>query len=217
MKLRLFTYIFILVFFSRLLGQPNFINKVRLISFNGELTIHPQLNNFLDDDILSAVNSGMKVTFHFYSELYDVNKKQIKDQQKQIHVRNNIWENQYTISGYKFLKSFKEFEKFKNFLLDSIQFNINTKNKVDLNNQMQLFLTFSPQSISTSQKEKVRSWLKNENNDPESTLSLNLSKLISFFMSENKKENLSIYKSEIFTINSVKSNELIVSFNKFNY
>lgn len=207
MKLHLSTYLFVLVFFSGLLGQSSFINKVRLISFDGELTIHPQLNNFLADDILSAVNSGMKVTFHFYSELYDLEKKQIKDQENQIHVRNDIWENQYIISANNFLKTFKEYENFKNFLLDSIQFNINIKNKVDLNKQLQLFLTFSPQKISTSQKEKVHSWLKNEDTDSESTLSLNFSKLISFFMSENKNENLSIYKSEIFTINSVKSNE----------
>ena len=207
MKLRLLIYLLIFVFSSGVLCQSNIINQVRLFSTDEILTIHPQLNNFIDKEILDAVNSGMKVTFHFYSEFYDTKKNRLQDQENQIYVRNDVWENQYVISGYKFLKAFKEFEKFKIFLLDSIQFKINLKNKIDLNKQIQLLLTFSPQKISTSQKEKVRTWLINEDNDSESTLSLNLSKLISFFMKDENKKNLSVYKSEFFTINSVKTDE----------
>jgi len=207
MKLRLYTYIFLFVFSSVSISQTKNINHVNLYSIDGELTIQTKLNNFFDDDIIDAVNSGMNVSFHFYSELYDAKKKLIKGQENQIHVRNDIWENQYTITGYKFLKKFKEFEKIKKFLLDSIQFKINTKPKIDVNKQLQLFLTFSPQKISISQKEKIRIWLKNEDIDSESTLSINLSKLISFFMSEKKNENLSIFKSEMFSINSIKTNE----------
>ena len=210
MKLRLTTYILLFMFSSGIFCQSNFIDSVQLISTNDILTIQPKLNNFIDDEILDAVNSGMKVTFHFYTELFDAKKNQIDNQENLIQVRNDIWENQYTISGYKFLKKFKEFENFKKFLLDSIQFEMPTKTKIDLNKQLQLIMTFSPQKISTSQKERIRSWLKNEDNDSESTLSLNLSKLISFFMSDEKKENFSVYKSEIFTIKSVKSNEKIM-------
>lgn len=207
MNLRPLTYTILLLISFKLFCQTNFINQVNLYSNDGNLTIHPRLNNFIDTEILDAVNSGMKVTFHFYSEIYDAQNNRIEDQENQIHVRNDIWENQYMISGNKFLREFKEFEKFKIFLLDSIQFMINLKHKIDVKKQIQLFLTFSPQKISTSQKEKVRIWLINEDNDSESTLSLNLSKLIAFFMSDNKNENLSVYKSKMFTINSVKTNE----------
>jgi hypothetical protein len=208
MKLCLITYSFLLLINSVLFSQTNYIKNVRLYSLDGEFTAQPQLNNFLNDDILGAVNSGMNVTFHFYSEVYDLKKNLLKDQDHQIHVRNDIWENQYTITGYKFLKKFKEFENFKNFLLDSMRIQINAVSKINKDKKIQLFLTFSPQKISISQKEKIRGWLKNEDNESESTLSLNLSKLISFFLSEDKNENLSIYKSEIFTIKALKANEI---------
>jgi len=206
MKLSLYTYIFWFVFCSASISQTKNINNIRLYSVDGELTVHPNLNDFFTDDILSAINSGMNVTFHFYSELYDTKENFLEDQENQIHVRNDIWENQYTISSYKFLKRFKSFDNFKNFLLDSIQFNLNISNKINENKKLLLLLTFSPKKISISQKEKIRSWLKNEDYDSESTLSLNLSKLISFFMSEEKNENLSVFKSEIFTFNSIKTN-----------
>ena len=207
MKLSLITYILLLLISSVSYSQTNYIKNLRLYSANGELILQPQLNDFLNDDILGAVNSGMNITFHFYTELHDLKKNLLKDQENQIHVRNDIWENQYTITGYKMLRKFTEFEKFRNFLLDSMQFKINSFNQINADMKLQLYLTFSPQKISTSQKEKIRSWLKNEDNDSESSLSLNLTKLISFFLSNEKKENLTIFKSEIFTLKDVAINE----------
>ena len=188
-------------------SQTNYIKNLRLYSANEEIIFQPQLNDFFNDDILGAVNSGMNITFHFYAELHDLKMNLVKEQENQIHVRNDIWENQYTITGYKILRKFTEFEKFRIFLLDSLQFKINSINQIYANKKLQLYLTFSPQKISVSQREKIRSWLKNEDNESESSLSLNLTKLISFFFSDAKNENLSIYKSEIFTIKSVKNNE----------
>ena len=154
MKLSLLTYFILVLICSVSYSQSNFIKNVRLNSATGEITLNPKLNDFFNDDILGAVNSGMNVTFHFYTEIHDTKNNLLKDQENQIHVRNDVWENQYTITGYKFFKKFKEFKKFKYFLLDSIQFKISLAKKIKENKELQLYLTFSPQKISISQKEK---------------------------------------------------------------
>ena len=205
-KLPLFIIMMLLLIVSMLQGQ-NSIKNVRIFAIQNEILFQPQLNDFFDEDILGAVNSGMNITFHFYSELRDAKKKLIKDQENQIRVRNDVWENQYILSGYKLLKRFNEFQLFKNYMLDSLQFKIEINKKLNVTNPMQLILTFSPQKISQSQKGKIREWLKNEENDSESTLSLNLSKLISFFLADDKNDNLSIYRSETFTLKSIKTDE----------
>jgi hypothetical protein len=207
MKFNLITYIILFIISTTLIGQNNYIKNVKINSVNYEISLEPQLHNFLNDDILSAVNSGMNITFHFYIELHDSENKVLKEQDSQINVRNDIWENQYILSGYNLSKKFKEFERFKNFLLDSISFIINSTNNIPENKNLQLLLTFSPQKISTSQKKKLQNWLKNEEEDSESSISLNLTKLISFFLSEEKKENISIFRSDFFTKKSITVNE----------
>ena len=207
MKINLIKYIILFTISTALIGQNNYIKNVKINSINGEISLSPQLSNFLNDDILSAVNSGMNITFHFYIELYDAENKVLKEQDSQVNVRNDIWENQYILSGYNLSKTFKEFERFQNFLLDSISFKINSTSKIPENKNLQLLLTFSPQKISTSQKKKLQNWLKNEEEDSESTISLNLTKLISFFLSEEKKENISIFRSELFSKKSIPVNE----------
>jgi len=88
-----------------------------------------------------------------------------------------------------------------------MRFNLNSTKKINESKNLQLYLTFSPQKISPSQKNKLKNWLKNEEKESESTISLNLSKLISFFLSGEKIENISLYKSEVFTKKSVAVNE----------
>jgi hypothetical protein len=207
MKFNLITYIILFIISTALIGQNNYIKNVKINSINDEISLEPQLHNFLNNDILSAVNSGMNITFHFYIELHDSENKVLKEQDSRVNVRNDIWENQYILSGYNLSKKFKEFERFKKFLLDSISFKINSTSKIPENKNLQLLLTFSPQKISTSQKKKLQNWLKNEEEDSESSISLNLSKLISFFLSEEKKENISIFRSEFFTKKSITIDE----------
>jgi len=207
MKLSLLTFTLLFLLKTILTGQNNYIKNVKIHSVNGELTAHTQFYNFLNEDILSAVNSGMNIAFHFYFELQDSEKNVLKEQDNQVNVRNDIWENQYIITGYNILKKFEEYVNFKNFLLDSIRFNLLSTKNIPENKKLQLYLTFSPQKISTSQKEKLQNWLKNEEKDSESSISLNLTKLISFFLTKEKKENISIYKSELFTKKSVTVNE----------
>jgi len=207
MHFKVITYFLVFLIYPTLFGQNNYIKNVRIQSVKGELSAHPQLVNFLNDDILDAVNSGMNIAFHFYFELHDSKNKVLKEQDTQINVRNDIWENQYIITGYNLSKKFKEFINFKKFLLDSMRFNLNSTKKINESKNLQLYLTFSPQKISPSQKNKLKNWLKNEEKESESTISLNLSKLISFFLSGEKIENISLYKSEVFTKKSVAVNE----------
>jgi hypothetical protein len=203
MKLSLITYILLFLINPKLLAQNNYIKNVSIYSVNGELIIQPQFNNFLNNDILSAVNSGMNIAFHYYFELHDSKNKVLNEQDNQINIRNDIWENQYIITGYDLSKKLTEFIDLKKFLLDSIRFKLNSTKKINENIKLQLYLTFSPQKISTSQKKKLQNWLKNEENDSESSISLNLTKLISFFLSDEKQDNISIFKSETFTKKSV--------------
>lgn len=205
--MKLINYIYLLIFLlgSILCAQNNNIKSVKIQSLDNEITINPQLNNFLNGDILSAVNSGMNIAFHFYIELHDTKNNVLNELESQVNVRNDIWENQYILTGFNISKKFKEFENFKIFLLDSIRFRLSSTKKINDSKKMQMILTFSPQEITTSQKKKLKNWLKNEDQDSESTLSLNLTKLISFFLTDNKTENISIYKSEYFTKKSVSS------------
>ena len=123
---------------------------------DNELSIKPQLKDFINEDVLGAVKSGMNVTFHFYTELHDTKNNILFEQENQIHVRNDIWENNYTITSFKFLKKITEFNKFKKFLLDSLKIKIDLPNSINEHKNLQLYLTFSPQKISKSQKEKIR-------------------------------------------------------------
>lgn len=199
----------ILILSSIIFGQNNYIKTIHIHSVNNEIMVNPQLNDFFNEDILSAVNSGLNISFHFYFELYDEKNNLLNEQESQVNVRNDIWENQYLLTSFNLVKKFKDFEDFKKFLFDSISIKLNSTKKINNSKYLQLNLTFSPQKITSSQKGKLKNWLKNEEQDSESSLSLNLTKLISFFITEDKNENISIYKSKIFTKNSVSSNASI--------
>lgn len=199
----------ILILSSIIFGQNNYIKTIHIHSVNNEIMVNPQLNDFFNEDILSAVNSGLNISFHFYFELYDEKNNLLNEQESQVNVRNDIWENQYLLTSFNLVKKFKDFEDFKKFLFDSISIKLNSTKKIKNSKNLQLNLTFSPQKITSSQKGKLKNWLKNEEQDSESSLSLNLTKLISFFITEDKNENISIYKSKIFTKNSVSSNASI--------
>ena len=147
----------------------------------------------------------MNIPFHFYFELHDEKNNILKEQESQVNVRNDIWENQYLLTSFNLVKKFKDFEEFKKFLFDSIYFKLNSTKKINDSKKLQLYLTFSPQKITSSQKGKLKNWLKNEDQDSESSLSLNLTKLISFFITEDKNENISIHISKIFTKKSVSN------------
>jgi hypothetical protein len=205
-------YIFFLVCFATISnGQENVINSLDIKVSKGRIWIVPHLEDFIDEDMHSVIASGLSTNLHFYFELNKTNGNNIIKQDEIVLLKNDVWEKYYLIKFEDFSKRLKNYNRFKEFLFDSLQFNLGSIKNIKNNEKLSISFTFSTENISPSHKEKIEYWLSNSSpgkvgDENESSFSVNISKLISFFLSNTKKKNIHLYKSKTFTIQSVSNN-----------
>lgn len=203
----------ILIFAVLAQAQNNIIKSIDIRIEKNQLLVTPHFNDFFDENIQSVIASGLSKSFHFYCQLNKFKGKSITEIDETIKIRNDVWEKKYLINYAKNLKHFFEYQHFKTFLLDSLQFNLSSIDILPKNDNLQIFITFSSKNISTSQKNKLQYWLTNENKSKNenqgSSFSINISKLISFFFTEKDKKDIHVYNSKVFTIQSVIKNAQI--------
>jgi hypothetical protein len=207
-KILFFSIIF--VFCTLTHAQRNTIKSIDIRVNKGNLRVYTHLVDFLNKDLRSVIASGMSASFNFYFELIKVNDKILKEKEETIIVRNDVWEKKYLIKSSEFSKTFFSFADFRVFLFDSLHFTLGSINIIPKDAKLQFMVALSPDGISSLQKKKLKYWLnsnelnsQNKTGNPESSFSINISNLISFFFKEDNKKKIDIYKSKIFTIRSV--------------
>lgn len=172
-------------------------------------------HNFIDDDLKQTLSSGMSSTFNFQINLKYENGSIIRSQLKEISVRYDIWEKQFLLYSNDHNKQFPDFKTFESFLYDSLSFDLGSVKGINNNKPIRVIVFFSPEKISSAQKEKLNYWLTSNADtresspgmEPESGFSIDLSKLFSVFLSDKTEKNIQQFKSEPFTIENLRKNE----------
>jgi len=201
--------VLLILFVTGTYGQQNIIRSLDIQIKGENLFVTPHLNDFINEDLHSMINSGLSVSLQFYFELIAANGKNIEKKEETVVIKNDVWEKYYQIKIDEISKNIRLYDKFRKFLFDSLQFKIVTVNRISNDEKLQVIFSFSTENISSSQEEKLEYWLSddsqfNMNEDKESSFSVNVSKLISFFLSSNKSKTIHVFKSKIFTKQSVK-------------
>jgi hypothetical protein len=162
-----------------------------------------------------SLSSGMSNTFNFQIILKYDKGSIIRRRLTEVVIRYDIWEKQYLLFYADQLHQFSAYREFETFLHDSLSFDIGSTKGIDYKKPLSVIVFFSPEKISSTQKEKLNYWLTSDSDtkesapgmEQESGFSIDLSKLFSVFLSDKPKSNLQQYKSAIFTIEKLRKNE----------
>jgi len=170
---------------------------------------------FIDEDMRQTLASGMSSTFNFQINLKYENGSMIRRQIMEVAIRYDIWEKQYLLYYANQIDQFSVYQKFESFLYDSLTFDMGSVKGIDYKKSLGVIVFFSPEKISSAQKEKLNYWLTSNTDtkesapgmEQESGFSIDLSRLFSVFLSDKPKTNIKQYKSGTFTIESLRKNE----------
>jgi hypothetical protein len=188
------------------LGQ----RAIQVFIQNGQLKALCHFNNLASSEMNENLTSGMSQTILFHFELRKENDKKITSKNPEVKLRYDVWEGTYMILIEGKQKDFKIKDRFYTFLNDSLAFKIDELNKIPSDESLQVFMDFSEEKISGSQKRKLDYWLTGQNesqninpdNEKPAGFSINLSSLISMFVNK-KNEKSTLVSSKKFTKNSL--------------
>lgn len=212
---RIFHLLYLLFFTisaSLLFARDGVIKSLNMRVEHDKLFVVCQFADLIDSGMQQSLASGMSSSLNFHIELRRINGNKLRTIDETVLLRYDIWEKKYRLRISNQEMVFKDIEHFKIFLNDSLSFNIGTLKGLSLDKKLQIILTLSPEKISVAQKKKLNYWLTSENETKtgqpslkeESGFSINLSKLISLFISKEVNSNVHIFKSKSFTIQSLK-------------
>ena len=193
-------------------AQNNPIKSVDVRIDNEYLVVVGHFTGVINAEMKETLASGMSGMLHFQSKLINSRFKVISQIEQNILLRYNVWEKMYSLHTAKTEYEFKNFKQFEQFINDSLVFYISFFKKLPADQKLQIILSFSPEKISASQKNKLNHWLKSEGEikeskpalEAESAFSINLSNLISIFLKKKDDDRLYIYRSTPFTIQSLQ-------------
>ena len=165
----------------------------------------------IDNEMKQTLASGLSSTLSFDLRLFNSRSKVLRNSKETVYLRYNVWEKMYQLRTATQEKYFEDSDHFENFLKDSLTFNMGKISKLPLDDKLRIFLSFSPEKISDSQKSKLNTWLVSEGEtneskpalESESGFSVNLSNLISIFFSKKDSHKIFIYKTTPFTIRAL--------------
>lgn len=206
----------ILILFESIIAQDESIRNLELFITDNELnSICHFKSGFIDEDTRQTLSSGLTSTFNFQINLMYENGNIIRNQMVEVAIRYDIWEKQYLLFYNNQIHQFSEYQTFESFLYDSLTFHLGSVKGISYKKPLQVIVFFSPEKISSAQKEKLNFWLTSSAEtkesapgmEQESGFSIDLSKLFSVFLSDKPKTNLQQYQSKIFTIEKLRKNE----------
>jgi len=186
-----------------------FITESRL-----NMTCH-FIQGFIDEDMRQTLSSGMSSTFNFQITIRYENGSNLRSQLDEIVIRYDIWEKQYLLFHHNQIHQFAGYPAFESFLADSLSFDLGPVKGIDAKKSFRVIVFFSPEKISSAQKERLNYWLANiadteesaPGSEQESGFSIDLSKLFSVFLSKAPKAKVQQYKSGTFRIDTLRKNE----------
>ena len=211
--------IFICIFplsFKNTIAQDRSIQDMTVYIDDSQLYVTCQFKReFIDENMQQSLSSGMSNAFNFQMNLkYDTGSI-VRSQLTEVVIRYDIWEKQYLLFSANQIYQFSTYQQFELFLYDSLSFNLGSIRGLDHKKPLGVIVFFSPEKISTSQKEKLNYWLTGNTDtkesapglEQESGFSIDLSKLFSLFLSNKPKTSMEQFKTKIFTIENLRKNE----------
>jgi hypothetical protein len=205
-----------LTLFQNTLAQNKSIRNLDIFIADNELNLICHFkSDFIDEDMRQTLSSGMSNTFNFQINLKYENGSVIRNHIVEVVIRYDIWEKQYLLFYKDQIQQFSTYQKFASFLYDSLTFDLGSIKGIDYKKPLQVIVFFSPEKISSAQKEKLNYWLTSNADTKESApgmeqetgFSIDLSRLFSVFLSDKPKTNIQQYQSVIFNIENLRKNE----------
>jgi len=198
-------------------AQEKSIQSIRPAVKDGNLitSVHFQ-PGFFTEDMLQSISSGLSTSLNFSFNLQSADNKIIRTAAYEIVLKYDVWEKQYLLSGREGTHPFAELSRFKNFLLDSLQFNLGSVSTMDAQKPFSIVLLYSPEKISPAQQAKINNWLTGHSDsrentpgiDGESGFSINITGLFSFFLGRKAESRVQQYNAGPYTIENLKINEI---------
>jgi hypothetical protein len=193
-------------------GQSTDYGTLNVMIDAEQLVVECHFKNLISNEMMDELSSGLSRNLSFNFSVLDESKKMLLQKSRSVFLRYNVWEGIYTLKSGKINRTFKHSDYFKKYLNDSLTFNVATLAALPKVKSMQIIMIFSADDIAASQKDKLDSWLKQSESSEKSIsdqenrsgFSINLSGLISLFLDDKQDKNQTIYKSEFFTIQSLK-------------
>jgi hypothetical protein len=192
-------------------AQENPIKSLEVKVNEDRLVIVGHFSGLIDNEMKQTLASGLSSTLSFHLQLFNSRSKVLRKNNEAVYLRYNVWEKVYQVLTTTQEKYFDDIHHFENFLKDSLTFDMGKISKLPIDDKLRIVLSFSPEKISDSQKSKLNTWLVSEGEmneskpalESESGFSVNLSNLISIFLSKKESQKIFLYKSTPFTIRAL--------------
>lgn len=189
-------------------AQENPIKSLEIKTSEDRLVIIGHFTGLIDNEMKQTLASGLSSTLSFHLQLINSRSKVLTKNIETVYLRYNVWERVYQVHTATEERYFEDIQHFENFLNDSLAFNMGKISKLPFDDKLRIVLSYSPEKISDSQKNKLNTWLVSEGEineskpalESESGFSVNLSNLISIFLSKKESQKIFLYKSTPFTI-----------------
>jgi len=208
--------LFLLILTVRMLpAQSITINQTDLFVKDHVLFTRLHINNFFDESMRETIASGMSRKFNLTFDLLSPGQKIIYNRVESLSLKYDVWERIYLLNSAEEEKQFADFEKFMLYISDSTVFRLGDIKSINQNDRLQLFIVFARQEISERQQKELKTWILSDAETAESqpgletnqSFSINISKLLSLFFSRESFADFHIYKSPLFTIESLEADE----------
>ncbi|MEJ2545036.1 MAG: HAMP domain-containing protein, partial [Calditrichaceae bacterium] len=158
-----------LIFVTNTFAQDGYIKNLDIFIAKNELNLICHFkSDFIDEDMRQTLSSGMSSTFNFQINLKYENGSVLRKQMVEVVIRYDIWEKQYLLFHNDQIHQFSTYEIFKSFLYDSLTFDLGSITGIDYKKSLRLIVFFSPEKISSAQKERLNYWLTDDSNTKES-------------------------------------------------
>lgn len=198
-----------------LLASENPIRSVEITIEQESLLATGHFSGLLTTEMRETLASGMSTSLNFQLKLINRRTQQVKQSLYTIFLRYNVWEKNYRLWSSLQDRTFKTAENFEYFLNDSLKFQIISIKNLSANDNFTFILYYSPQKISDNQKTKLNEWLKNEGEmnkgkpgqESESVFSINVSSLISIFLTKKNENSIHFFQTAPFTLQALKKHE----------
>ncbi len=201
--------------FNLLIARENPIRSVEITIEQESLLATGHFSGLLTTEMRETLASGMSTSLNFQLKLINRRTQQVKQSLYTIFLRYNVWEKNYRLWSLFQDRTFKTAENFEYFLNDSLKFQIISIKNLSANDNFTFSLYYSPQKISDNQKTKLNEWLKNEGEmnkgkpgqESESVFSINVSSLISIFLTKKNENSIHFFQTAPFTLQALKKHE----------
>ena len=203
------------IFPSSIHAQNTNLKSIQPVIRSNNLAVSCKFNSLISDASLETLASGMSSTLNFHLQLIQPGSDVLWSSGKSVKIQYNVWEKKYSIAHSRQNSEFSDYNKFQNFLHDSLEFKIAASLRFQSSLKLQIVLNFLPEKMSAGQKQKLDYWIENESDtkesrpagETESGFSINLSRLITMFFGKTEKTKMQRIKSTAFIIKSLRDDE----------